>query len=78
MGWIGALPFTSYRRKIRKMISYVSEISVGRFRPKSQTKMPTKGRKACEMRICEIHKTVRQRPRLTGEHMCQRISAMGK
>ena len=53
------------------MISYIHEISKGKFRPKPQTKMPTKGRKACEMNICEIPKTVRQGPRLTGEHMCQ-------
>ena len=40
--------------------------------------MPTKGRKACEMNICEIPTTVRQGPRLTGEHMFQWIVAMEK
>lgn len=51
---------------------------MGRIRSKSQTKISTKGRKACGMHICEAHKTVKWGPRLTGEHMCQTITAMEK
>ena len=35
--------------QIRGMISCISEISMGRLKTKSQTKMPPKIRKACEM-----------------------------
>lgn len=46
--------------KIRKMMSNICEISMGRFKPKSPIKMPAKVRKACETH--EGTETVRRQP----------------